>query len=154
MLSIFGRAGQRFCDGVSRRELLRIGGLGTLGLSLPSFLRARSIQAAERVAARPRTFGRAKHCILLYMWGGPPHQDTFDLKPDAPVELRGEFKPIPTNVPGISISDHLPLLAQCADKYTIIRSVTHANSDHISQCHDMLTGNAYPAVTAVITAAP
>ncbi len=153
MFSILGR-GVRLCDGMSRREALRVGGLGALGLGLPEFLGARAGCGSETApVAGSTTFGRAKHCILLYMWGGPPHLDTFDMKPEAPLEIRGEFEPIATSAPGISISDHLPLLSRHADKYTIVRSVTHTNGDHISQCHDMLTGNAYPKVTPIISAA-
>jgi hypothetical protein len=153
MLSLLGR-GVRLCDGISRREALRVGGLGALGLGLAEYLGARAARGSETApVARASTFGRAKHCILLYMWGGPPHLDTFDMKPDAPLEIRGEFEPISTSVAGISICDHLPLLSRHADKYTIVRSVTHSNGDHISQCHDMLTGNAYPRVTPIISAA-
>ena len=152
MLSILSR-GIRLCDGLNRREALRVGGLGALGLGLPELLAARTSRGEEIApAAASRTFGRAKHCILLYMWGGPPHLDTFDMKPDAPVEIRGEFAPISTNVPGMHVCDHLPLLSRHADKFTVVRSVTHTNGDHISQCHDMLTGNAYPRVTPIITA--
>lgn len=151
----------RFCDGVSRRDFLRVGSLGGsaallpglgsgLGLTLPQLLGLRSASASE--SGRSSTFGRAKRCIILYLWGGPPHQDTFDMKPDAPLEVRGEFGSIPTNVPGIAISDHLPLTAEQADKYTIIRSMTHSNGDHIAQCHDMLTGNMYAKTSPIVTA--
>ena len=135
MLSIHGRA-LRFCDGLPRREFLRVGGLGALGLSLPQLLRAQTAQAGSAKAASGGTFGQAKHCILMHLFGASPHQDTFDLKPEAPVEVRGEFMPIPTNVPGISISDHLPLLSQHADKYTIVRSVNHKEADHQAAFHD------------------
>lgn len=152
MISLLGN-GISLCDGISRRETLRVGGLGALGLGLPEFLGARVCPAGEAAPATgSSTFGRAKHCILLYMWGGPPHLDMFDMKPAAPVEIRGEFEPIATSAPGISISDHLPLLSRHADKFTIVRSVTHTNGEHISQCHDMLTGNAYPKVTPIVSA--
>ena len=150
MFSLVGKA-IRLCDGVTRRELLRIGGLSTLGLSLPHLLQARAAQANESTD-KPSTFGRAKRCIFLYMWGGPPHHDTFDPKPDAPSSIRGEFYPIPTNVPGISIADHLPLLADQADKYTIVRSVNHNDADHISASHDLLTGNKYLRISPIVTA--
>ena len=144
----------RFCSGFSRREFLGLGSLGAFGLSLPELLRAREAQAKGRGTSQTlsKSFGRAKRCILLYMWGGPPHQDTFDLKPDAPLEQRGEFRPIPTNVPGIEISDHLPLLANQADKYLIVRSMTHNEPDHIAQAHDVLTGNHYVKTSTLITA--
>src|SRR5262245_64710972 len=93
---------------VSRREVLRAGGLGfgLQGLGLPALLRAR--QAS--VPTSP-TFGRARSCILLFMWGGPAQQETWDLKPEAPEPVRGEFRPIATTVPGMTISEHFPRLA-------------------------------------------
>lgn len=126
------------CDGLTRREALRIGGLGMAGLLLPDLLRAQE----KSGGALP--FGRARRCILLFMSGGPPQQDTWDLKPDAPVEQRGLFKPIPTSVAGIEISEYFPLLARQADKYAILRSVTHDSNIHTVGAHLMLTGNAYP----------
>ena len=83
---------------------------------------------------------RAKACILLFMWGGPAHQDTWDLKPDAPDEVRGEFRPIDTRVPGIQICEHFPLLAQRTQHLAIIRSMTHTNVDHTAATHYLLTG--------------
>ena len=139
----------RLCDRLTRRESMRLGGLGAFGLNLPDLLAAQSDSPPPDFAA---SFGRAKRCILLYMWGGPPHHDTFDLKPNAPSDIRGEFSPIPTNVPGIEISDHLPLLAEQADKFTILRSLNHRDGDHISASHDLLTGNAYPRISPLITA--
>ena len=129
---------QPVCMGPSRREFLTFGGLGAFGL--PALLQAQAASAAPG----PGYFGSAKRCIILFMSGGPPQQDTFDLKPEAPVELRGEFKPIRTNVPGIQISEHLPRLATMADKYAIIRSVTHDSNIHTVGAHAMLTGNPYP----------
>ncbi len=120
MLSIPGHARQ-FCDGVSRRNFLRIGALGMGGLTLPQLLQA---EAASGLSS-----GR-KAVIMIYLPGGPPHQDTFDLKLDAPSEIRGEFKAIPTNVPGTQICEHLPRMARMADQYTIIRSISDAVDDH------------------------
>lgn len=142
----------RLCHGMNRRQAVRLGGLGMFSLGLPALSSTRTCVGDTAPAGGSSTFGRAKHCILLYMFGGPPHLDTFDLKPDAPAEIRGEFEPIATNVPGITVCDHLPLLSRQADKFTVVRSVTHTNGDHISQCHDMLTGNAYPKVTPIISA--
>jgi hypothetical protein len=131
------------CAGkLRRRDLLRLGGLSLLGLSLPDLLRGR--QAAAAVPRREGSFGRAKSCILLFMWGGPAHQDTWDLKPDAPAEYRGEFRPIGTNVPGIRISEHFPLLARQADKLCLVRSMTHGNADHTTATHFLLTGTEPP----------
>jgi hypothetical protein len=131
-------------DGLSRRQLLQAGTAGFMGLSLPNFLAARA-SAGERIAGDlPTSFGKAKSCILLFMWGGPAHQDTWDLKPDAPREIRGEFRPISTSVPGIQIGEHFPLLAQRTDQLAIIRSMTHNNVDHTPSTHFLLTGQAPP----------
>lgn len=87
---------------------------------------------------------KAKACILLFMWGGPAQMDTWDMKPEAPAEVRGEFKPISTNVPGIQICEHFPLLAQRTDQLAIIRSMTHTDVNHTSATHYLLTGKAPP----------
>ena len=92
-----------------RRDVLKAGSLGLLGLTLPDLLRGRA--TAQPQTIRDSSFGRAKACILLFMWGGPAHQDTWDLKPHAPAEIRGEFKPIATRVPGIDICEHFPQIA-------------------------------------------
>src|SRR4051812_15043291 len=92
---------------MTRRAMLRIGAIAPLGLTLPAFL-----QAAEKSGAGGAKFGKAKRCLMLYMWGGPSHIDTFDMKPGAPAEIRGEFSPIRTKVPGIQICEHLPYLAK------------------------------------------
>src|SRR5437868_1962541 len=99
MLSLLGRS-VRLCDGLSRREVLRVGGLGFTGLLWSDWLRARAAQAGYAVQGgkAPGRFGKAKACILIYNYGGPSHLDTFDLKPAAPKEIRGEFKPIATRV--------------------------------------------------------
>src|SRR5262249_53324217 len=88
------------------------------------------------------TDARDKSLIVLWLWGGPSHMETFDLKPDAPAEYRGEFRPIPTNVPGLEISEHLPLLARMADKLAIVRSLSHDSPGHVSSTHTLLSG--YP----------
>ena len=141
------------CDGPSRREFLRIGGLGAAGVMLPQLLEAQQLTRYTNGGKLP--FGRAKRCILLFMTGGPPQMDTFDMKPEAPVGQRGEFKPIKTNVPGIEISEQFPLLAQQADKYAILRSVTHESNIHTVGAHIMLSGNSYPRpVAGEINASP
>src|SRR4029077_4816725 len=115
MLNLLGSE-CRLCDGISRRDFLRIGGLGAAGLAMPELLAAREARANNSAASRGG-FGRARSCILLFMAGGPGQLDTWDLKPGAPAEIRGEFRPIATNVPGITISEHFPVSARLADKY-------------------------------------
>lgn len=142
MLTIPGPQ-SRYCDGMSRRSWLRIGGLALGGLSLPEILRA---QAQTRNPA-PNGARLAKGIIMVLLPGGPTHLDTFDLKPDAPVEIRGEFRPIATNVPGIDICEHLPRLARMADKLTIIRSLVGFRDDH--NTHWCSTGwESHPAMDA------
>jgi hypothetical protein len=132
MINIFGSKNPRFCDGVSRRDFLRIGGLALGGLGLPSILRAESAAGVGR---------SHKAVIMIYLPGGPSHQDIFDLKMDAPAEIRGEFKPIATNVPGLQITEHLPKLARMMDKCTLIRSMSDCDSRHDAfQC---LTGRPF-----------
>ena len=120
-----------------RRGVLRAGSVGLLGLTLPELLKAQTL-AADRGLSSP--VRKAKACIMLFMWGGPAHQDTWDLKPDAPDEVRGEFRPIDTQVPGIQICEHFPLLAQRTQHLAIIRSMTHTNVDHTTATHYLLTG--------------
>jgi uncharacterized protein (DUF1501 family) len=120
----------RACDGLSRRDVLQLGGLGALGLSLPGL-----------AAANPPRGPRARACILIYLFGGPSQLETFDLKPDAPAHFRGEFRPIATNVPGIHISEHLPRLARRADKYCLVRSMHHEHPRHGWGLYYMLTGH-------------
>jgi hypothetical protein len=122
-----------------RRAVLRAGALNLLGLGLPRLLAARE-QAAAGPATGAGSFGKAKACILLFMWGGPAQQDTWDLKPGAPSEIRGPFLPISTRVAGVQICEHFPLLAQRADKLAIVRSMTHNNVDHTVATHFLLTG--------------
>ncbi|MBI2827038.1 MAG: DUF1501 domain-containing protein [Planctomycetia bacterium] len=132
----------------TRREVLRAGGLGLLGLSLPELLAGRAAGVPAGGSQLPSgSFGRAKSCILLFMWGGPAQQETWDLKPEAPAEIRGEFRPIATRVPGIHISEHFPQLARRTDKLAIVRSMTHTNVDHTTATSFLLTGQPPPADT-------
>jgi hypothetical protein len=140
------------CGNWSRRDLLRVGGLGAAGLALPDLLRARDTSKDGHGASAAPGFGKARSCIFLLMFGGPSQLETFDLKPDAPAELRGEFKPIHTNVGGVAISEHLPQLARRADRYTIVRSLAHGDNFHSSSLHFILTGNPYPRASANILA--
>jgi hypothetical protein len=124
MLTLWG-ARQQFCDGISRRNFLQIGAFGA-GLCLADMLRlkAASAAAAAPAALNPTgTRARAKAAIMIYLPGGPSHMDMYDLKPDAPVEYRGEFRPIKTNVPGVQICEHFPMQARMWDKLACIRSI-------------------------------
>jgi hypothetical protein len=111
-----------YCDGVRRRDFLRVGVLGATGLSLSQYLQ---LSAAGEVQG-----AKAKAAIFIHLSGGASHLDTFDLKPEAPAEYRGTFNPIKTNVSGVEICEHLPKLAQCADKYAVLRGVSHTLGDH------------------------
>ena len=130
MLSIYGNSSGRFCDGVSRRNFIKIGGLGMGGLALPELLRASASSGGGK---------REKSIIMIYLPGGPPHQDMYDLKMDAPREIRGEFKPIRTAVPGIHISEMLPLIARQMHRATPIRSIVGARDEHSN--HICFTGH-------------
>lgn len=110
-----------FCDGGSRREFLKLGGLALGGLTLPGLLQAEALAGAKATG---------KSIINIFLSGGPTHMDTFDLKPNAPAEYRGEFRPIPTNVPGFDICDQMPILASMGDKITAIRSISDMNNEH------------------------
>jgi hypothetical protein len=115
--------------------------LSPLGLALPELLYARSHLASSPVANRLAAhFGGAKSCIVVFLFGAPAHQDTFDLKPNSPIEVRGEFQPISTNVPGTHICEHLPRLARLTDQYAIVRSLSHPDNTHTVAMHYMLTG--------------
>lgn len=121
MLTVFGNTA-RYCDGLSRRSFLKVGALGVGGLTLPGLMRA---EAAS---------GRKGHksVIMVYLSGGMAHQDTFDLKPNGPAELRGEFKPIGTSVTGVQFGEHVPKLAKCADKLAVVRSLVGQRDEHSS----------------------
>lgn len=132
MLSIGAGGSHRIGGLLTRRELIRVGAIGLGGLTLPGLLRLGRAAGA--------TDGRAKSAILLFLSGGPAHQDMWDLKPDAPEEVRGTFRPIETNVPGIAISEHMPRMARMADKYAIVRSVHHLQSNHPAAAYWMMIG--------------
>ncbi|WP_395141581.1 DUF1501 domain-containing protein [Armatimonas sp.] len=131
------------CDGVSRRELLTVGALSALGLTLGDALRSRAAPTG-------------KSCILIWLDGGPSHLDTFDPKPDAPSEVRGPFSAISTCIPGIALSEHLPRTAQVLDKVALIRSLTHELGNHDTGSHFLLTGHrpnpalAYPSLGSIV----
>jgi hypothetical protein len=152
------------CEGVSRRQWLRVGGLGFAGLTLPNLLRLQAEAQANPVSNSPATgpassVGKPKdnlNVILLWMQGGPSHIDTFDPKPDAPAEIRGEFGVIDTAIPGVKVCEHMPLLAKSLDKYTIIRNGYSYNGGHGIADAYMLSGwrfspsTVYPSYGSVV----
>jgi hypothetical protein len=132
MLRILGSR-KRLCDGLTRRDLLQVGGASFLGLTLSRLLEAQS----ELPGARPAlhgdlsaSFGRAKRCILLFLYGSPSQLETFDMKPNAPAEIRGTMKPIASSLPGLDVVEHLPRTARVMDRVTVVRSVTHPYPIH------------------------
>ncbi len=129
VLTLAGRNAGTFCDGISRRELLGLGALAMGGLGLPGLLRAEATAGISR---------SQKAVIMVFLAGGPPHQDMVDLKPDAPAGVRGDFRPIATNVPGLHVCEHMPRLARMMDRFAVIRSIVGSGPDHSAgQC---LTG--------------
>ncbi len=128
------------CTGLRRRDFLRIGGLASLGLTLPSFLRLRHAAAAADTTAAKRT---PPSCILLWLEGGPSHIDTFDPKPDAPAEVRGEFGTIPTTLPGVRFVEHLPNLAKATNKFSVIRGHDPRNGSHGVADQLMMSGHKF-----------
>lgn len=121
MMTIQGTR-RELCDGISRRALLQIGGLGALGWNLQD---AFSVKAASLGGSRDLAFGKAKSCILLFLYGSPPQHETFDPKPDAPADIQGTMKAISTAVPGLLIGEGLPRVSQITNKLTVVRSLTH-----------------------------
>ncbi len=130
MLHFFGQPA-RLCDKISRRVALQIGAAAPLGLSLPRLLRAE-----EKGGGR----GTAKSVVLFYLMGGQSQLDTWDMRPDAPEGIRGEFLPIDTNVPGMTVCEHMPLLAGMADKFAVVRSMNHTSTSHNAGAYHSLLG--------------
>ncbi|VTS07858.1 DUF1501 domain-containing protein [Tuwongella immobilis] len=141
----------RLCSGATRRDMLKVGTLGALGIGLPQLLKSEAVASHSSKGAP-----RAKSVILVFLGGGLSHHDSFDLKPDAPAEIRGEYKPISTSVPGLQIGEKLPLMAKCMDKLTLIRSGSHNNDHHETATNWVLSGRFgsafgdYPAMGAVV----
>src|SRR5437762_11460589 len=121
---------------ISRRHLLKVGGMGLLGMTMPSVLQA------ERKSKSAKIPIRAKSVIFLYQFGGPSHIDMFDMKPSAPEGIRGPHKPIASSADGITVSEHLPRMAKVMDKVTLIRSMHHTMKNHNSASYYALTGHA------------
>jgi hypothetical protein len=152
MLTLHDGTCERQCGGVRRRDLLQVGGLSFLGLSLPELLRMEAARAESLPAAR------AKNVLLVYLGGGLTHHDTLDPKPDAPQEIRGKYGVIPTKLPGIRYTDQVPGLAACNDLYTLVRSQVPGSDHHETSSQWMLTGNYgtaqggdFPSIGAVVT---
>src|SRR5471030_2555165 len=144
MLVIPGRRCQT-CEGPTRRELLRAGSIGMLGLNLANFLEWQKTARAAAKYEGARGFGSAKSVIMVFLQGGPSHIDLWDPKPDAPSNIRGEFKGIPTKIPGTHIGEHMPMMANALDKATLIRSMSYTPNglfNHTAAIYQMLTG--YP----------
>src|ERR1700722_18923905 len=146
MLTLWG-AREKFCDGISRRNFLKIGALGA-GLTLADMLRLKAMGAQAP--------SKAKSAIMIYLPGGPSHMDMYDLKPDAPKEFRGEFNPIDTNVPGVRICEHFPMQAKMWDKLAVIRSIISADEHSDSLVTTGYTDNAnrtanHPSLGAVVS---
>src|SRR5262245_31632833 len=122
---------------LTRRTLLQAGSIGLVGLGMNHLSGLHEAAGAEKST---RTAGKAKACIYIFLSGGLAQHDSFDPKPDAPDNIRGEFKPIATKTPGIQICEHLPMLAARSDKWALVRSLTHPSNDHSLGHHIMLTG--------------
>ena len=144
MLTIPGRP-VRTCEGYSRRDFMNVGAASLLGLSLPEFLAWKAAAVPAKVDGKPKAFGAAKSVVMLFLQGGPSHIDIWDPKPEAPANIRGEFKAIKTKVPGIQLSETMPMLADQVDKVTLIRSMSYTPSglfNHTAAIYQMMTG--YP----------
>ena len=148
---VFPACSSRTCNGQTRRDFLRVGSLGLAGLSLPGLLRAEAGKPNTRKSA-----AAAKSVILVFLGGGISHHDSFDLKPEAPNDIRGKYTPIRTTVPGLTIGEKLPLLAKVMDRITLVRSGSHNNDHHETATNWVLSGRFgtpfgdYPAVGAVV----
>ncbi len=140
MLRILGST-RKLCGGFSRRDLLRVGGLGLAGMTLPDLLRWREAEAAP---GRPRSFGKAKSVILLHLYGSPSQLEWADPKPNAPVEIRGELKHVSSSLPGCGVCELLPNLGKVMDRTTVLRSMTHHMNVHGPACSEIFSGREYP----------
>ncbi len=134
MLSFFGRTAGRDCSGMARRDFLRVGALGLGGLTLPGLLRARAADHGRKDTS----------VVLLFLPGGPSHIDTYDMKPDAPAEFGGPFRPIRTNVPGVDVCELMPRQARVMDRMALVRTFSHGDGNHGSAVHWVMTGVLYP----------
>src|SRR6478672_8897953 len=156
MIDVFlGNRSNRNCEGLTRRDFVRVGALGAFGLTLPGFLAGRA-RAATQAAVAAATSPRAKSILLVYLGGGISHHDTFDMKPDAPEEIRGKYSSIPTNVTGLRIGELLPKMARTMDRVCLVRSQSHENDHHETATNWVLCGRFgspfgdYPSMGAVV----
>jgi uncharacterized protein (DUF1501 family) len=146
MIILPGQAGKDLCDpqlGITRRDILRVGGSGLLGLSLGSMLELQAVSARAADASRSPGWGKAKSIIMLYLQGGPSHLDLWDPKENVPENVQSAFKPIATKVPGTRVTEVLPKLAQITDKFTFIRSMSYTPNglfNHTAAIYQMMTG--------------
>ena len=140
-MNVHGISKRRF----SRRRCLQVGAAGMLGLNVAELSQLQALSAPNNAAANRR----AHSCVFIFLFGGPSHIDLWDMKPDAPVEVRGDFRPVATNVPGVDLCEHLPLLAQQMDKICLLRSMTHHMPVHGPACSEIYSGREYfgPPVT-------
>jgi hypothetical protein len=155
MFRIEAGATRKYCDGLSRRSFVQIGVAGMAAAALPEILRAKEVSAGKGLAVKDTSV------ILIWLDGGPSHMDLYDLKPEAPSEYRGIWRPIRTNVPGIELSELFPLQARVADKFSIVRSLHHGSGDHFTGGHIMLTGRdgangsdtsgKYPSIGSIVS---
>jgi hypothetical protein len=154
MLRILGRP-RANCSGVTRRDWIQAGGAGLFGLSLPKLVAAENASSTQQ-QADAFTGGRAKSVLFVYLFGGPSQLETFDMKPAAPSNVRGPFAPITARTPGLRISEHLPMLADCSDKYCVVQTLNHPQNDH-NASHVLQTGRPMPPAErgpARVNAAP
>ncbi len=129
MLRILGSP-KTLCNGLTRRDLLQVGGFGLGGLSLSQLLESQSAEAASSHADLASSFGRAKRCIILFLYGSPSQLETYDMKPEAPVQIRGTMEPIRSSLPGLDVCEYMPRMARIMDRTSVIRSVTHPHPVH------------------------
>jgi len=147
MLRLIGPAAFRN-EPMHRREMLRMGGLGMTGLGLSGLMDLTSRADEQAGASRPASFGKAKNCIVLFQSGGAAHLDTYDPKPDAPEDVRGDFGTIQTKLPGVLLSEHMPLTASLLDRAALVRSMTHESPGHADGGYIMYTGYKYDGTGA------
>ncbi|MFY7874562.1 MAG: DUF1501 domain-containing protein, partial [Pirellula sp.] len=139
----FQSRGPTLCDGLSRREWLRIGGLSAFGIGLPQLQQARAASDTSLLSQKlVPSFGKAKSCIVLFLLGGPPQHETWDPKPDAPLEIRGDLKPIASATPGLQVGELMPLTSKLTNHIAVLRATATDDNAHSSSGYWMLTG--YP----------